>query len=88
MSGLPAARPTSRYNCLDRHLDAKGDQVAIIWEGNEPGEDATLTYKELHEQVCKFANVLKARGVNKGDRVSIYLPMVPEPGHCHAGLRS
>ena len=66
------------YNCLDRHLDAKGDQVAIIWEGNEPGEDATLTYKELHEQVCKFANVLKARGVNKGDRVSIYLPMVPE----------
>ena len=66
------------YNCLDRHLNAKGDQVAIIWEGNEPGEDATLTYKELHEQVCKFANVLKARGVNKGDRVSIYLPMVPE----------
>ena len=66
------------YNCLDRHLDAKGDQVAIIWEGNEPGEDATLTYKELHEQVCKFANVLKARGVNKGDRVSIYLPMIPE----------
>ena len=66
------------YNCLDRHLDAKGDQVAIIWEGNEPGEDATLTYKELHEQVCKFANVLKARGVNKGNRVSIYLPMVPE----------
>ena len=66
------------YNCLDRHLEAKGDQVAIIWEGNEPGEDATLTYKELHEQVCKFANVLKARGVKKGDRVSIYLPMVPE----------
>ena len=66
------------YNCLDRHLDAKGDQVAIIWEGNEPGEDATLTYKELHEQVCKFANVLKTRGVKKGDRVSIYLPMVPE----------
>ncbi|MCY3792235.1 MAG: acetate--CoA ligase, partial [Gemmatimonadetes bacterium] len=58
--------------------DAKGDQVASIWEGNEPGEDATLTYRELHEQVCKFANVLKARGVNKGDRVSIYLPMVPE----------
>ncbi len=66
------------YNCLDRHLAAKGDQVAIIWEGNEPGEEATLTYKELHEQVCKFANVLKARGVAKGDRVSIYLPMVPE----------
>ena len=66
------------YNCLDRHLESKGDQVAIIWEGNEPGEDGTLTYRELHEQVCKFANVLKARGVGKGDRVSIYLPMVPE----------
>jgi acetyl-CoA synthetase len=66
------------YNCLDRHLDARGDQVAIIWEGNEPGEDSTLTYRELHEQVCKFANVLKARGVAKGDRVSIYLPMIPE----------
>jgi acetyl-CoA synthetase len=66
------------YNCLDRHLSTKGDQTAIIWEGNEPGEDATFTYKELHEQVCKFANVLKSRGVQKGDRVSIYLPMVPE----------
>jgi len=66
------------YNCLDRHLASKGDQVAIIWEGNEPGEDSTLTYRELHQQVCKFANVLKSRGVGKGDRVSIYLPMVPE----------
>ena len=66
------------YNCLDRHLDTKGDQVAIIWEGNEPGEDSSLTYRELHEQVCKFANVLKERGVAKGDRVSIYLPMIPE----------
>ena len=66
------------YNCLDRHLDTRGDQVAIIWEGNEPGEDGTLTYRELHEEVCKFANVLKARGVAKGDRVSIYLPMIPE----------
>ena len=66
------------YNCLDRHLQSHGDQVAIIWEGNEPGEDGTLTYKELYEQVCKFANVLKSRGVKKGDRVSIYLPMIPE----------
>ena len=66
------------YNCLDRHLDGRGDQVAIIWEGNEPGEDGTLTYKQLHEQVCRFANVLKTRGVQKGDRVSIYLPMIPE----------
>ncbi len=66
------------YNCLDRHLGDRGDQVAIIWEGNEPGEDSTLTYKQLHEQVCRFANVLRSRGVQKGDRVSIYLPMVPE----------
>ena len=66
------------YNCLDRHLDTRGDQTAIIWEGNEPGEDSVLTYAELHEQVCRFANVLKSRGVKKGDRVSIYLPMIPE----------
>ena len=66
------------YNCIDRHLKTRGDQTAIIWEGNELGEDGKLTYRELHEQVCKFANVLKARGVQKGDRVSIYLPMVPE----------
>ena len=66
------------YNCIDRHLASRGDQPAIIWEANEPGEDATLSYNELHEQVCKFANVLKARGVQKGDRVSIYMPMIPE----------
>ena len=66
------------YNCLDRHLASRGDQVAIIWEGNEPGEDRTITYRELHEEVCRFANVLKSRGVAKGDRVSIYLPMIPE----------
>ncbi len=66
------------YNALDRHLDARSDQPAIIWEGNEPGEDATLTYRELHAKVCQFANVLKHHGVSKGDRVSIYMPMVPE----------
>ncbi|MBP7934291.1 MAG: acetate--CoA ligase [Phycisphaerae bacterium] len=66
------------YNCLDRHLATRGDQVAIIWEGNEPSEDAKLTYKQLHEQVCKFANVLKSKGVKKDDRVSIYMPMVKE----------
>jgi len=66
------------YNCLDRHLETRGDQVAIIWEGDDPNEDRKITYRELHEEVCKFANVLKARGVNKGDRVSLYLPMVPE----------
>ena len=53
------------YNCVDRHLEPRGDKIAVIWEGNEPGEDATLTYRQLHEQVCRFANVLKSRGVNK-----------------------
>ena len=66
------------YNCLDRHLTKQGDQTAILWEGNEPGEDARLSYRQLHEQVCKCANALKVRGVKKGDRVSIYLPMIPE----------
>ena len=66
------------YNCLDRHLETRGDKVAIQWEGNEPGEDRAITYKELHQEVCKFANVLKAQGIKKGDRVCLYLPMVPE----------
>jgi acetyl-CoA synthetase len=68
------------YNCLDRHLEKRGNQVAIQWEGNEPGEARGITYKELHEEVCKFANVLKAHGVKKGDRVCLYMPMVPELG--------
>ncbi len=72
------AKTSIVYNCLDRHLETRGDQIAIIWEGNEPGEDGRLTYRELHRQVCKFANVLKSRGVKKGDRVSIYMPMIPE----------
>ncbi len=65
-------------NCLDRHLETRGDQVAIIWEGDEPGETRNVTYRELHQQVCCFANVLKAKGVRKGDRITLYLPMVPE----------
>ena len=65
-------------NCLDRHLESRADQTAILWEANEPGTNKTLTYRELHEQVCKFANVLKKRGVSKGDRVTIYMPMVVE----------
>ncbi len=65
-------------NCLDRHLDTRADQTAILWEGNEPGTNRTLTYRELHGQVCKFANVLKKRGIQKGDRVTIYMPMVVE----------
>ena len=66
------------YNCLDRHLEKRGNQTALIWEGNEPGEERRFTYKQLHEQVCKFANVLKAQGVKKGDRVCFFLPMIPE----------
>ena len=66
------------YNCLDRHLATRGDQVAIIWEGDNPKEDQKITYKELHQDVCKFANVLKGLGVKKGDRVCIYMPMIPE----------
>ncbi|HOW76484.1 MAG TPA: acetate--CoA ligase [Candidatus Competibacteraceae bacterium] len=66
------------YNCLDRHLESRGDQVAIIWEGDSPNEDKKITYRQLHTDVCKFANVLKNLGVNKGDRVCIYMPMIPE----------
>ena len=65
-------------NCLDRHLAERGDQVAIIFEGDEPTDSRNITYRELHEEVSKFANVLKARGVKKGDRVTIYMPMIPE----------
>ena len=65
-------------NCLDRHLSTRGDQVAIIWEGDEPDADRKITYRELHEEVCKFANAMKALGIKKGDRVTIYLPMIPE----------
>ncbi len=66
------------YNCVDRHLARRGDQTAIIWEGDDPKDDKKLTYKQLHAEVCRFANVLKARGVKKGDRVTIYMPMIPE----------
>ena len=66
------------YNCVERHLETRGDQVAIIWEGDDPNEDRKITYRELHEEVCKFSNVLKDRGVKKGDRVSLYMPMIPE----------
>ena len=65
-------------NCLDRHLADKGDQVAILWEGDNPNDDARLTYRELHEQVCKFANALKSQGIRKGDVVCLYMPMIAE----------
>jgi acetyl-CoA synthetase len=66
------------YNCLDRHLKDRGDQTAILWQGDDPNDHKKISYKQLHAEVCKFANVLKARGVKKGDRVSIYMPMVVE----------
>jgi acetyl-CoA synthetase len=69
------------HNCIDRHLAKRGDQVAIIFEGDDPKEDAKITYRQLHERVCRFANVLKAHGVKKGDRVTIYLPMIPEAAY-------
>ncbi|KAA3626367.1 MAG: acetate--CoA ligase [Proteobacteria bacterium] len=72
------AKLNASFNCLDRHLETRGDQVAIIWEGDDPADDKKITYRELHAEVCKFANVLKKRGVKKGDRVSIYMPMIPE----------
>lgn len=65
-------------NCIDRHLPTKGDQVAIIWEGDDPNDHAHITYNELHQQVCQFANALKSQGVRKGDVVCLYMPMVAE----------
>ncbi len=65
-------------NCLDRHLAERGDKVALIWEGDEPGEAKRLTYRELHAETCRFANLLKQRGIGRGDRVMIYMPMIPE----------
>ena len=66
------------YNCLDRHLEKRGEQTALIWESDDPNVDRSFTYKELHTEVCKFANVMKTRGIEKGDRVMIYMPMIPE----------
>ncbi len=72
------AKTNISYNCLDRHLETRGDQTAFIWEGNNVGEDLEISYKQLHEKVCRFANALKTKGVVKGDRVAIYMPMIPE----------
>jgi acetyl-CoA synthetase len=72
------ARLNVAYNCIDRHLASHGDRVAILWEGDSPDEHREVTYRELHESVCRFGNALKARGVKPGDRVSIYMPMIPE----------
>ena len=75
------AQLNASYNCIDRHLGTRGDQVAIIWEGDDPSVDLKITYKQLHEHVCRLANVFKDRGVKKGDRVCIYMPMIPEAAY-------
>jgi acetyl-CoA synthetase len=69
------------YNCIDRHLKTRADQVAIIWEGDDPKDDKKITYRELHDEVCRFANILRNRNVGKGDRVTIYMPMIPEAAY-------
>ena len=71
-------RLNASYNCIDRHLPEKGNNIALIWEGDDPKDSKKITYKELHREVCIFSNVLKSRGIKKGDRVCIYMPMIPE----------
>src|SRR5215472_17619803 len=68
-------------NCIDRHVTQRGNQIAIIWEGDDPKDSKHISYRQLHEEVCRFANVLKARGAKKGDRITIYLPMIPETAY-------
>jgi len=75
------AQLNASYNCIDRHLERRADQTAIIWEGDDPAVHANISYRVLHEQVCRLANVLKSRGVNKGDRICIYMPMIPEAAY-------
>ena len=75
------AELNASYNCVDRHLELKADHTAIIWEGDDPREDLRVTYRELHEHVCRLSNVLLDRGVTKGDRVCIYMPMIPEAAY-------
>ena len=69
------------WNCIDRHLDKRGDQTAIIWEGDDPSESKHITYAQLHDEVCRMANILRLRNVEKGDRVTIYMPMIPEAAY-------
>ncbi|MDX1369807.1 acetate--CoA ligase [Pseudomonas sp.] len=78
VSWFEGAQLNVSYNCIDRHLQQRGEQVALIWEGDNPAESANITYNKLHSHVCRLANALKSRGVKKGDRVCIYMPMIPE----------
>ena len=81
ISWFKGAQLNASYNCIDRHLATKANDIAIIFEGDEPTDDLSVTYQELHDHVCRFANLLKDRGVKKGDRVCIYMPMIPEVGY-------
>ena len=81
ISWFSGAKLNVSYNCIDRHLATKANETAIIFEGDDPSEDSKVTYQELHDHVCRFANLLKERGVKKGDRVCIYMPMIPEVGY-------
>ena len=76
------------YNCIDRHLPKRADQIAIIWEGDDPKDSKQITYQELHDEVCRMANILRNRNVEKGDRVTIYMPMIPGGRLRDAGLRA
>ncbi|NND89249.1 MAG: acetate--CoA ligase [Granulosicoccus sp.] len=78
ISWFSGAKVNVAFNCLDRHLETRADQTAIIWEGDDPNESRRITYRELHDEVCRFSNALKGLGVKKGDRVCIYMPMIPE----------
>ena len=75
------AKLNASVNCIDRHLENNGEKIAIIWEGDDPQDSLKITYKQLHESVCRFANALKKRGISKGDRVCIYMPMIPEAAY-------
>ena len=81
VSWFQGGKLNASANCIDRHLAKRGDKTALIWEGDNPEESKNISYKELHTEVCKFSNVLKKRGVNKGDRVCIYMPMIPEAAY-------
>ena len=81
ISWFKGAKLNASVNCIDRHLENNGEKTAIIWEGDDPQDSLKITYKQLHESVCRFANALKKRGIGKGDRVCIYMPMIPEAAY-------
>ncbi len=81
ISWFKGAKLNASVNCIDRHLENNGEKIAIIWEGDDPQDSLKITYKQLHESVCRFANALKKRGISKGDRVCIYMPMIPEAAY-------